>query len=218
MLSKKIIPYMISIVLLVGMSLVIFIDTGDAYNPNASIGDRGGVVWDVQHRLQQIGYYPHRMDGQFGPLTRQGVQRFQSNYGLSADGVVGPQTWRVLQQVTYTRDEIQMMAQLVYGEARGEPFEGQVAVIAVVLNRLQSSQFPNFVEGVIFEPRAFTAIADGQYYMTPNAESYRAVYVAIQGWDPTDHSLYYFNPVTATSEWIWTRPQVKQIGRHIFAK
>lgn len=118
----------------------------------------------------------------------------------------------------YSDNDIRIMAQAVYGEARGEPFVGQVAVAAVILNRIQSPTFPNSVSDVIFEPRAFTAVADGQIWMEPNETSRKAVIDAINGQDPTGHALYYFNPVTATSGWIWSRPQIKQIGKHIFCK
>ena len=118
----------------------------------------------------------------------------------------------------FSQNDIQLMANAVYGEARGEPFEGQVAVAAVILNRVQSSTFPNTVSGVIFEPGAFTAVADGQIWLTPNERAKEAVLDAINGWDPTGEALYYFNPDTATSSWIWGRPQIKRIGKHIFCK
>lgn len=118
----------------------------------------------------------------------------------------------------FSQNDIRLMANAVYGEARGEPYEGQVAVAAVILNRVQSPTFPNTVSGVIFEPRAFTAVADGQIWLTPNETAKRAVLDAINGWDPSGNAIYYFNPETATSPWIWTRPQIKQIGQHIFCK
>ncbi|MGO4888145.1 cell wall hydrolase [Anaerobacillus sp. MEB173] len=118
----------------------------------------------------------------------------------------------------FSENDIQIMANAVYGEARGEPYIGQVAVAAVILNRVNSPTFPNTVHGVIFEPRAFTAVADGQIWLTPNDTARRAVLDAINGQDPTGHALYYFNPDTATSGWIWTRPQIKKIGKHIFCK
>ncbi|MCQ6557855.1 spore cortex-lytic enzyme [Paenibacillus mendelii] len=113
-------------------------------------------------------------------------------------------------------NDLKIMANAVYGEARGEPYEGQVAVAAVILNRLKSPSFPNSISGVIFQPGAFTAVADGQIWLTPNEKASRAVQDAINGWDPSGGCEYYFNPVTATSKWIWTRPQVKTIGKHIF--
>jgi len=118
----------------------------------------------------------------------------------------------------YSQNDIQLMANAVYGEARGEPYVGQVAVAAVILNRLKSATFPNTISGVIFEPRAFTAVADGQIWLTPNETAKKAVLDAINGWDPSGNAEYYFNPDTATSPWIWTRPQIKKIGKHIFCK
>ncbi len=118
----------------------------------------------------------------------------------------------------YSQNDIQLMANAVYGESRGEPYEGQVAVAAVILNRVESPSFPNTISGVIFEPRAFTAVADGQIWMTPNETAKRAVLDAINGMDPSGGAIYYFNPATATSDWIWSRPQIKRIGEHIFCK
>lgn len=116
----------------------------------------------------------------------------------------------------FSRNDIKLMANAVYGEARGEPYIGQVAVAAVILNRLENDKFPDTISGVIFQPGAFTAVADGQIWLTPNETAKKAVTDAINGWDPTQGALYYFNPATATSKWIWTRPQRKQIGKHIF--
>lgn len=118
----------------------------------------------------------------------------------------------------YSQNDIKLIANAVHGESRGEPYVGQVAVAAVILNRVESPTFPNTVSGVIFEPRAFTAVADGQIWLTPNETSEQAVIDAINGWDPSGNALYYFNPVTATSDWIWSRPQIKKIGKHIFCK
>jgi N-acetylmuramoyl-L-alanine amidase len=118
----------------------------------------------------------------------------------------------------FSQNDIQLMANAVYGEARGEPYIGQVAIAAVILNRLNSPTFPDTVSGVIFEPLAFTAVADGQIWLTPNEQAKKAVIDAINGYDPTGNATYYFNPDTATSKWIWGRPQIKRIGKHIFCK
>ncbi|KYD31810.1 spore cortex-lytic enzyme [Parageobacillus toebii] len=118
----------------------------------------------------------------------------------------------------FSQNDIQLMANAVYGEARGEPYIGQVAVAAVILNRLEHPSFPDTVAGVIFQPGAFTAVADGQIWLTPNETAKKAVLDAINGWDPTGGAIYYFNPSTATSAWIWNRPQIKRIGNHIFCK
>jgi N-acetylmuramoyl-L-alanine amidase len=118
----------------------------------------------------------------------------------------------------FSQNDIQLMANAVYGEARGEPYIGQVAVAAVILNRLEHPSFPDTIAGVIFQPGAFTAVADGQIWLTPNETAKKAVLDAINGWDPTGGAIYYFNPETATNAWIWSRPQIKQIGKHIFCK
>ena len=186
--------------------------------PTLQVGSQNGDVWDLQYRLQILGYYKGDLDGRFGGKTYEAVRQFQRDYGLAVDGVAGPRTWQVLKKVSVNQDEMQMMAQLIHGEARGEIYEGQVAVAAVVLNRLQSDLFPDTIKGVIFEPNAFTAIEDGQYWLKPDKTAYKAVWDAVRGWDPSGDALYYFNPDTATSAWIWSRPQIKKIGNHIFAK
>ena len=161
------------------------------------------------------------------------VKSFQSKFGMKADGIAGPKTKDMLVRATpdwtnqtngiypssgFTRNEIQLIAQTIHGEARGEPYMGQVAVGAVILNRLGDPAFPKTISDVIFQPGAFTAVSDGQIWLTPNADSYSAAHDAINGWDPTGEAIYYFNPYTATSKWIWSRPQIKKIGKHIFAK
>lgn len=118
----------------------------------------------------------------------------------------------------FSANDLKLMANAVYGEARGESYIGQVAVAAVILNRIKNSSFPNTVSGVIFEPGAFTAVADGQIWLTPNETAKKAVQDAINGWDPSNGAIYYFNPSTATSKWIWSRPQIKTIGKHIFCR
>jgi len=144
--------------------------------------------------------------------------RFTHYGGQSLENQVqqGTKTSQVQLPGKYSEQDLQLMANAVYGEARGEPYEGQVAVAAVILNRLESPDFPNSISGIIFQPRAFTAVADGQIWLEPNERAMQAVLDAMNGWDPSENALYYFNPATATSEWIWSRPQIKQIGDHIF--
>lgn len=198
-------------------------------------GAVGEDVIELQSRLTYNGFYKSKIDGVFGWDTYWAVRNFQDKFGLPVDGVVGAKTKEMLVRATkyeqkgnsvhssnvpngYTQNEIQLMANAVYGESRGEPYEGQVAVAAVILNRVQSVSFPNTVAGVIYEPGAFTAVADGQINLTPNETAKKAVLDAINGWDPSGGALYYFNPATATSSWIWSRPQIKKIGKHIFCK
>ncbi|GAA4714281.1 spore cortex-lytic enzyme [Brevibacillus fulvus] len=180
-------------------------------------GTNSGEVWDLQYRLQLLGFFHSKLDGVYGKQTVNAVKRFQKQYGLPADGIVGAQTWSKLKQHSVNAKEMEMLAHLVYGEARGESYKGQVAVAAVVMNRLQSSKFPPSISGIIFQPGAFTAVDDGQYWLTPDKTAYKAAWDAARGWDPTYGATYYFNPATATSKWIWSRPQITTIGRHIFA-
>lgn len=193
-------------------------------------GQRGGYVWEMQNRLRFLGYYSGKIDGVYGWKTLRAVRNFQSQFGLRVDGLVGPKTKAKLWLATrnwrgggagqggFSTYDIEMMARAVHGEARGEPYIGKVAVAAVILNRVESAKFPSTPASVIFQPGAFTAVADGQIWITPDATSYQAVRDAINGWDPSSGALYYFNPVTATSKWIWTRPQIKRIGKHIFTR
>lgn len=206
------------------------------------VGVKGNDVYELQGRLKFLGYYGGSIDGQFGWKTYWSVRNFQYQFGIPIDGVVGSQTKNKLYRATrnwrsgetgrgtsppaaipstnkFSGNDMTLLARAVYSEARGEPYEGQVAVAAVILNRMRSPLFPNSISGVIFEPRAFTAVDDGQFWgMTPVDASYKAVKDAINGWDPSLNALYYFNPVTATSAWIWSRPQIKKIGKHIFCE
>lgn len=200
------------------MTIGIVLPTNTLAAPVLQKGSESGDVWDLQYRLQILGFYQDQLDGSYGGKTYQAVRKFQSAYGITVDGIAGKQTWSKLKKVSVNRAEMQMLAQLVYSEARGETYVGQVAVAAVAMNRVQAKDFPNTLKGVIFEPYAFTAIDDGQYWLTPNQTAYQAAWDAVRGWDPTNGALYYFNPDTATSSWIWSRPQIKRIGKHIFAR
>ncbi|MCF6137321.1 spore cortex-lytic enzyme [Pseudalkalibacillus berkeleyi] len=215
---SKVTKLLFAMMLTVGTVVSLPTEKANAHSKTVQIGDRYGQVWNLQHRLQQLGLYQSKIDGIFGPKTKSAVKRFQSNIGIKVDGIAGHQTMTKLVNATLSKNEIQMMAQMVHGEARGEPFKGKVAVASVILNRVDSSKFPNSVDKVLFDSRAFTAVADGQYNMEPNDDAYRAVYHAIKGWDPSKGATFYFNPNTATSDWIWSREQITQIGKHIFAK
>lgn len=140
------------------------------------------------------------------------------NVEQAASGKAANNTKKTFHASQVSANDIKLMANAVYGEARGEPYEGQVAVAAVILNRVKSSSFPDTPSAVIFEPRAFTAVADGQIWLEPNENAKKAVKNALSGWDPTGGCTYYFNPATAISSWIWSRPQVKKIGKHIFCR
>ena len=199
-----------------------------ALSASASVvawGSRGSQVSLVQQKLKQYGYYDGTVDGVFGKETYNAVVWFQEKNGLKADGAVGPSTAAALgitltgtvSASTYQESEVRILARLVSGEARGEPYVGQVAVAAVVLNRVKSPAFPNTISGVIFQTGAFDAVWDGQFDMEPTENSIRAARDALNGWDPTGGCLYYYNPSTATNSWIWTRQVQLTIGKHAFA-
>ncbi|WP_238327481.1 spore cortex-lytic enzyme [Paenibacillus gorillae] len=182
-------------------------------------GDSGVDVPDLQFRLKTLGYFTNDAVTEFyGKLTEDAVRRFQADYGLKKDGIAGESTWSSLKKVSANERELNLLARIIYAEARGESYKGQVAVAAVVLNRLSAPGFPDTIEGVIEQSGAFTAVDDGQYYMQPDSQSYRAATDALRGEDPSKGALYYFNPKTATSKWIWSRQQIVTIGNHIFAK
>ena len=199
-----------------------------ALSASASVvawGSRGSQVSLVQQKLKQYGYYDGAVDGVFGKETYNAVVWFQEKNGLKADGAVGPSTAAALgitltgtvSASTYQESEVRILARLVSGEARGEPYVGQVAVAAVVLNRVKSPAFPNTISGVVFQTGAFDAVWDGQFDMEPTENSIRAARDALNGWDPTGGCLYYYNPSTATNSWIWTRQVQLTIGKHAFA-
>ncbi len=190
-------------------------------------GNTGSTVKTIQRKLKNWGYYKGAVDGIFGPKTKEAVKYFQRKNGLKVDGIVGNKTLAALgissagdnqsSSGSYTNSDVMLLARLIYGEARGESYVGQVAVGAVVLNRIKSASFPNTMAGVIYQRYAFTAVEDGQINLTPNATAKKAAQDALNGWDPSYGSLYYYNPATATSQWIFSRKTITTIGNHVFA-
>ncbi|MCM3720224.1 cell wall hydrolase [Fictibacillus phosphorivorans] len=174
-------------------------------------GSQGYEVSELQQRLKNMGFFYGPVTGYYGPITERAVMDFQYKSNLSSDGVAGPATFLMM-------NEVEKMARVVHGEARGESYIGKVAVAAVILNRLDDTDFPNNVGDVIHQTNAFTAVHDGQYHLSPNRYAYRAVIDALQGWDPTYGSVYYYNPELATNSWIFTRQSVTTIGNHLFAR
>lgn len=182
-------------------------------------------IKEVQTRLKKWGYYTGAVDGINGPKTKAAVKAFQKKYGLTQDGVVGPLTAAKM-GITLTSgggsgkfnsNDRYLLAKCIYAEARGESYTGQVAIGAVILNRVKDSRFPNTIAGVIYQPWAFTAVNDGQINLEPNSKAYQAADDALNGWDPTYGSVYYYNPKTATSKWIYSTKYVTTIGNHVFA-
>lgn len=198
-------------------------------------GSNASDVRQVQQRLKDWGYMPDAtVNGNFGWKTEEAVKEFQRKHGLPADGKAGQQTLNAMglghliqkaptqtnyqpSRATSTRDETYLLAQAIHGEARGEPYIGQVAIAAVILNRVEHPSFPNTISGVIYQPGAFTAVSDGQIYLTPDDSAFKAANDALAGWDPSGRAIYYYNPVTSTNRWIFSRPTIKQIGKHVFA-
>ena len=189
-------------------------------------GSRSDEVKQIQTKLKRWGYYNGNVDGIYGSQTLSAVKWFQSKNGLSVDGIAGPKTLAAMgifstntgNNATNSSSDLNLLARLVYAEARGEPYTGQVAVASVVLNRVKSSSFPNSVAGVIYQSGAFSVVNDGQINLTPNQTARKAAQDAINGWDPSYGAIYYFNPNTATSKWIWSRPLTVVIGNHRFCK
>ena len=180
----------------------------------------------IQTKLKRWGYYTGNVDGIYGPLTTAAVKYFQRKNGLTVDGIVGPKTAAALGMTlssssssssSISSSDLNLLARCVYAEARGESYVGQVAIAAVVLNRVESASFPNTIAGVIYQPYAFTAVNDGQINLTPDSTAYKAAQDALNGWDPSYGAIYYYNPATATSSWIWSRKTTVTIGNHVFA-
>lgn len=199
--------------------------SSEAEAANIVKGDTPANIRLVQQRLKTLGYYKIAVDGIWGSKTRTAVRNFQRDYGLTVDGIVGSRTEKALgitlsgsSTSSLSSSELNLLARCVYAEARGEPYTGQVAIAAVVLNRVRSSKFPNTVSGVIYQSGAFTAVSDGQINLTPNQTAYNAARDALNGWDPTNGCLYYYNPKTATSKWIWSLTVELTIGNHSFAR
>ncbi len=196
------------------------------------VGSQGEQVKTLQTKLKRWGYYSGNVDGVFGGGTKAAVVNFQKANGLTADGVVGAGTAKALGMSTggtsgggssgggggSNKNDLYLLARLVYGEARGEPYKGQVAVAAVVLNRIKSSSFPNSTSGVIYQSGAFSVVADGQINLSPNETAIKAARDAMNGWDPTGGCLYYYNPAKTTNKWMLSKPVLLSIGKHAFFK
>lgn len=204
-----------------------------AYNRSiatlSGYGSTGNEVVEIQKRLSAWGYYTGSIDGHYGYLTYSAVRDFQRKNGLTVDGIAGPETLAAIGLPTGVQQggaqysdgresgDLYLLARLIHGESRGEPYEGKVAVGAVVLNRTRDSRFPSTISGVIYQPGAFDAVYDGQINLPPDTSSINAARDALNGWDPSYGSVYYYNPSTATSSWIWSRQIVVRIGNHNFA-
>lgn len=221
------------IIAIISILMIIFVTYNIFFRNNellalSKYGSRGDEVIQIQTKLKRWGYYSGNIDGIYGTQTLNAVKYFQRKNGLTVDGIAGKNTLEAMgifnssgnssSSNSTTTSDLNLLARVVYGEARGEPYAGQVAVAAVVLNRVRSSSFPNTISGVVYQSGAFTAVSDGQINLTPNTTSYNAARDALNGWDPSGGAIYYFNPNTATNAWIWSRPHIVTIGKHRFCK
>lgn len=232
LISKQRKKLILAIALIITVNVFIIALAQYAFAELYKRGSSGAVVREIQTRLQAWGYYSGSIDGVYGSRTEKAVKYFQQKNGLTADGQAGSATLAALGINTgggassggngngggggSGNGDVDLLARLISAEARGESYTGQVAVGAVVLNRVRHSSFPNTLAGVIYQPEAFTCIADGQFNEPVSESAYRAAKDALNGWDPSGGAIYYFNPNTATSAWIWSRPVIVTIGKHIF--
>lgn len=224
-MKKKI----VFIILLLGLVVtfdVVLMSWNSEVEALSKYGSRGTEVRTIQEKLKRWGYYSGSVDGIYGSQTVSAVKSFQKKNGLTVDGIAGTQTLKAMgitsssssSSSSNNSSNVNLLARVVYGEARGEPYTGQVAVAAVVLNRVKSSKFPNTISGVVYQSGAFDAVSDGQINMTPDTTAKKAAQDALNGWDPSYGAIYYFNPSTATNKWIWSRPMTVTIGKHRFCK
>ncbi len=217
MTNRKKLTYSAAILILLNILMILLFQRAEAAVYKQ--GSTGSTVREIQRRLSDWGYYNYEVDGVYGSRTVAAVKRFQQKNGLTADGVCGARTLSALgisSTNTQNNIDVNLLARLISAEARGEPYTGQVAVGAVVLNRMEHPSFPNTLSGVIYQAGAFTCIDDGQFNEPVVDSAYRAARDAINGWDPSGGAIYYFNPNTATSSWIWSRPLICVIGKHRF--
>lgn len=220
-LSTKRKKLILAIALVFTVNILIIALAQSAGADSYKVGSQGSTVQEIQKRLKSWGYYTGDVDGVFGSRTEKAVRWFQSKNGLTVDGKVGQQTLAALGIYSGTSSsssngDVYLLARLISAEARGEPYLGQVAVGAVVLNRIDHPSFPNSLSGVIYQSGAFSCLYDGQFNQPVSDSAYRAAREALAGSDPTGGAIYYFNPATATSKWIWSRPLLIIIGSHRF--
>ena len=214
------------IVTLIATFIVTLLFENNVVEALSKYGSRGSEVSTIQEKLKRWGYYTGNVDGIYGSQTVAAVKKFQQKNGLTVDGIAGTKTLSAMGITSSSSSgssssnssDLNLLARAIYGEARGESYTGQVAVGAVILNRVKSSSFPNTIAGVIYQSGAFDAVSDGQINLTPDSTAKKAAQDAMNGWDPTYGAIYYFNPNTATNKWIWSRPMTVTIGKHRFCK
>lgn len=225
-MKKKIIGFIGTMLLIISFITILTVQNNEVL-ALSKYGSRGSEVRTIQDKLKRWGYYTGNVDGIYGSLTVSAVKKFQQKNGLAVDGIAGTKTLNAMGIMTSSSSggsssnnssNLNLIAKAIYGEARGEPYTGQVAVGAVIMNRVKSSKFPNTISGVIYQSGAFDAVSDGQINLNPDSTAKKAAQDALNGWDPSYGAIYYFNPSTATNKWIWSRPLTVTIGKHRFCK
>lgn len=206
---------------ILSLSLIIYNENtnGDTKMTLSSFGSRGEEVRQIQKKLKSLGFYGGSVDGIYGSATKNAVTAFQKSCGIKADGIAGPTTLLYLglsSSSGYSSSDVWLLAKLIAAEARGENYRGQVAVGAVVLNRVSHASFPDSISGVIYQRGAFDCVQDANWNVAPTDTAKKAATEALNGWDPTGGAIYYYNPRTASNQWIRSRPVLAQIGNHVF--
>lgn len=220
MINRKKLIFALAAIFAVNILIITLVQSAGAITYDR--GSTGETVKQIQTRLRDWGYYTGSVDGIYGSRTEAAVKKFQKVNGLTVDGRAGPQTLEAIGLPTgqapgsKSSGDLDLLARLISAEARGEPYTGQVAVGAVVLNRVEHPSFPNSISGVIYQSGAFSCLTDGQWNSPIADSAYKAARDAMNGWDPSGGAIYYFNPATATSSWIWSRPLLLEIGEHRF--
>lgn len=223
-----IIAWRIGFIILVNLMIIAMLLNSGGAQALSKYGSTGSEVTQIQQRLQELGYDPGKADGIYGTRTKNAVISFQRDYGLTDDGIVGPKTLEALGLTGgggsggesyggFSESDVQLLAKIISAESRGEPYQGQVAVGSVIMNRISHPSFPNTLSGVIYQQGAFSCLYDGGVNAPVADSAYQAAREAINGSDPTGGAIYYYNPAKTTNQWIWSRQVVAVIGAHNFA-
>ena len=225
-LRRRVLSLLLAVVLLGSIGTIAAVQAGDdSVSTLSKMGSRGDEVRRIQQKLKSMGYYTGSVDGIYGSQTKNAVRKFQRDNGLTVDGIAGPKTLSYLGITSggsgsgqYNSNDVYLLAKVIAAEARGESYVGQVAVGAVVLNRVEHSSFPDSIAGVVYQPGAFSCVNDSNWSVAPTAESQKAARDAINGWDPSGGAIYYYNPAKTSNQWIRSRPVIVTIGSHLFCK
>ena len=225
-LRRRVLSLLLAVVLLGSIGTIAAVQSADdSVSTLSKMGSRGDEVRRIQQKLKNWGYYTGSVDGIYGSQTQNAVRKFQRDNGLTVDGIAGPKTLSYLGISSgssgsgqYNSNDVYLLAKVIAAEARGESYVGQVAVGAVVLNRVEHSSFPDSIAGVVYQPGAFSCVNDSNWSVAPTAESQKAARDAINGWDPSGGAIYYYNPAKTSNQWIRSRPVIVTIGSHLFCK